>query len=806
VSNTQRGLLRRNVDRRTVLKGIGASLVGANVLPLVHAQDAGRPNLENFTRVSTSHWSSFEAHVRGGRLIYVTPMPFDPDPTPIIQGLPDLVYSPNRVKYPMIRKGFYENRSGNDRSKRGAEPFVRVSWDEALDIVAGEVDRVRTSYGNEAIYAGSYGWRSAGNQHNSINALKRFMNLAGGFVDARGNYSWEIRPIIMPYVIGAATPESTYWPTILNNSTLIVTFGLAGIKNNEMNRGGVNFNALYIRQLKEKGIPVVSFNPMREAFDEFLGTEQIAIRPHTDTALMLALMHTLYTEGLHDQAFIDKYTSGFEQFLPYLTGESDGQPKSAEWAAPITEVDADFIKQLARRMADNRTIILTGASLQRADHGEQPEWAIVALASMLGQVGLPGGGFMFPAVLAYAVPLGTAPSVPSLSAGQNPVGTYVPVSRWSECFREPGKVIDYNGQKLTYPDIKLVYWSGGNPFHHHQETNRILEAWRKPETIIVNEYSWTATAKHADIVLPATTTFERNDIQDARDKRFIFAMPKIVEPLFEARNDLDIFTGLAERLGFAEQYTEGKDEMTRVREAYQTAVDRSQNSGVTMPDFDTFWEKGYVEFPIAEASMQQTGYAAFRADPIANALGTASGRIHFFSPEIASYGYDDCLPHPAFFEPSEWANADRYPLHVLANHPKYRLHSQLANTYLRHMHEVAEREDLWINPVDAAARGIANGDVVRVFNDRGQLLAGALVTDLIRPGVLKLSEGGWYDPLEPGVIGTLDKHGNINTVAMDKGASKLSQGNPGHTTFVQVEKFEGEIPNVTAFDPPTGAL
>jgi molybdopterin guanine dinucleotide-containing S/N-oxide reductase-like protein len=818
VSKNERNWLERAIDRRTVLKGMGAAtaLGGVNAASLVRAQaDPGLPNYESFSKISTSHWCSFTGHVKGGRLTHVTPLDFDPEPSPIIQGLSDLVYSPSRVKYPMIRKGFYENRGNSDTTKRGAEPFVRVSWDEALDIVADEVKRVSGTFGNESIYAGSYGWQSAGRFNSAGASLQRFMNLAGGFVDDKGNYSWEVRPVIMPYVIGASSPESTYWPAIIDNSTLIVAFGLAGIKNNEMNRGGVNHNATHIKALKDKGTPVVSFNPTQLDFDIVLGTERKAIRPNTDTALMLALMHTLYTEGLHDQDFIDSYTYGFEKFLPYLTGESDGQPKSAEWAEGITEVEADFIRQLARRMANNRTMILTGASLQRADHGEQPEWAIVALASMLGQIGLPGGGFMFPAVLAYAVPRGTAPSLGGLSSGSKPIDKFIPISRWAEAFRNPGMEIDYDGQKLTYPDIRLVYWAGGNPFHHHQDTNRLIEAWRKPETIIVNEYAWTATAKHADIVLPATTTLERNDIHDARDKRYIFAMPKFVDPIFEARSDFEIFTGLAERMGFAEQYTEGKDEMTWIREFYDGARERAAAAAPSgmpeeqqMPDFDTFWENGYVEFPLAEGSGQVYGYKAFREDPALNPVGTPSGRIQFYSEELAGYDYDDCPPHVSWIEPTEWLGSEKaqqFPLHVLANHPKYRLHSQLANTYLRHLHQVADREEVWINPADAEARGIRNGDVVRLFNDRGQALAGAVVTDYTRPGVLKLSEGGWYDPMEPGVIGTLDKHGNINTLAMDKGSSKLAQGNPGHTMLVELEKWEEEVPLVTAFVPPPGA-
>jgi trimethylamine-N-oxide reductase (cytochrome c) len=514
----------------------------------------------------------------------------------------------------------------------------------------------------------------------------------------------------------------------------------------------------------------------------------------------------LYTEHLHDQAFLDKYTVGFAQFADYLTGTSDGQPKSPEWAASITDVPAATTRALARRMAASRTTLIGGFSLQRASHGEQPVWAMITLSAMLGKFGLPGGGanINFPGGL--GVPVGSAPGMPGFAAGANPVKDFIPVNMWVDLLLNPGKTIDYDGQRITYPDIKLVYWAGGNPFHHAQNTNRVLEAWRRPEVTIVHDFVWTATAKHADIVLPATTTLERNDLM-ASDK-FIIAMQQVVPPVFEARDDFSIFAALAARLGVGAQFTEGKDEMAWLRQFYAAAQQQGTARGLALPDFDTFWQQGMLQFPIPDSANQYVAYAAFRADPDNAPLSTPSGKIEIYSVKIASFKYDDVPPHPAWVPPAEWLGSplvSRYPLHVISPHPKDRLHSQLNETLLRRDYEVAQREPIWLNPADASARGILNGDIVRVFNDRGQTLAGAIVTARTRRSVVVLREGSWYDPLQPGQLGSLDRHGNVNMVTTDEPSSRLADGNPSNTALVEVEKYVGTPPAVTAFTPPPGA-
>jgi trimethylamine-N-oxide reductase (cytochrome c) len=752
--------LDRSVARRSVLKGMAAA--GAGLLAgRAVALDEPAPMTgyyDSRTSLTCTHFGALHAEVERGRFVRVHPFQDERYPSPMIQAMPDLTYSASRIRYPMVRKGFLENGENSDTTGRGKEPFVRVSWDEALDLVADHLRRVKDSYGNTAIYGHSYGWASAGRLHYACSPMWRCLSLFGGYVYSVNTYSSPVIPVIMPHVVGASSPDKSAWPVLIDNTELFVAFGFNPLINDDVAFGGTGDHESFywIDQLKSKGTPVVSFNPSREETDTYLGTEHIAIRPNTDTALMLALAQVLYDEGLHDQAFLDKYTVGFDRFAEYLTGASDGQPKTPEWAEPITDVPAATIRDLARRMAGAKTAVIGGYSLQRAEHGAQPVWMMVTLAAMLGQIGTPGGGIH---IDGGANVTGSAPSVPGAPYVANPVSDFTPINMWTDLLLNPGKTIDYDGQRLTYPDIKMVMWTGGNPFHHAQDTNRVLEAWRRPEVTVVADYNWTATAKHADIVLPATTTFERNDI--AATSHHIIAMKQIIEPLFEARTDRDIFADVAARLGFGEEFTEGKSEMDMLRQMYAVAEEQGNARGLDMPDFDTFWEREYLAFGDAPGAAERTGYADFVADPVMSPLGTPSGRIEIFSQEIDSFGYDDCLGHPAWIEPSEWLGADlaaTYPLHLLTRHPKYRLHSQLDNTFLRHWYEVQEREPLFVHPDDAAARGIAHGDVVRAFNDRGQALVGAFVTDRVRPGVVVIPQGGWYDPLEPGTVGTLCRH------------------------------------------------
>ena len=814
--------LRLEMTRRSFLNYSAALGAVGLVSPSLLVKGAMAEDAMSGEVMSGSHWGVFKAKVENGRAVEFTPWEKDPYPSPQLPGILDSIYSPSRIKYPMVRRAFLEGGAAAGPDSRGQGDFVRVSWDQALDLVASEIKRVQDAYGPSGVFAGSYGWKSPGRLHNCQTLMRRMLNQTAGFVNATGDYSTGAAQIIMPHVMGTLEvyEQQTVWPIVVENTSLMVFWGADPMKTNQIS-WSVGDHGGYegLMALKEKGTKVIVIDPVRTSTADYFNAEWIAPRPQTDVAMMLGVAHTLYAEGLHDQDFLDNCTTGFDQFLPYLTGDADGVAKSAEWASAICGVDAETIKELARVFAQNRTMLASGWAMQRMHHGEQAHWMLVTLAAMLGQIGLPGGGFG----LSYHYANGGAPTSDGPALGGITDGgkatdgaawlsesgaASIPVGRVVEMLLNPGAEFDFNGTKATYPDVKMAYWVGGNPFAHHQDRNRMVEAWRKLETFIVHDYQWTATARFADIVLPATSAYERNDIESVGDysNRAFLAMKKIVDPVFEARNDFDILADIAERLGNRDTFTEKKDEMGWIQSLYEDAAKQGKAINVDMPSFEDFWEAGIVEFPITKGK-DFVRYASFREDPLLNPLGTPSGLIEIYSKNIEKMGYDDCPAHPTWMEPIERLGGPdaKYPLHIAANHPKLRLHSQLCGTVLRDSYAVAGHEPCVINPKDAEARGIKDGDVVRVFNDRGQVLAGAVVSDMVMEGVAQLQEGGWYDPLNPGEANTLDKYGDANVLTPDIGTSKLAQGNCGQTIIGDIEKYTGEPVTVTVFDALDGA-
>ncbi|MEO8204062.1 MAG: molybdopterin-dependent oxidoreductase [Betaproteobacteria bacterium] len=758
--------------------------------------------------LTSTHWGVYEVEREAGGISALRPFAQDPDPSPIGGAMAAAITGPTRVRRPAVRRSVYEGGPGSAPERRGIDPFVETSWDEALALVAGEIARVRAAHGNAAIYAGSYGWSSAGRFHHAQSQVHRFMNHAGGYTGHVGTYSLGAARTLMPRIVMPMDDiigQMTAWPVLEAHCKLFVAFGGMPVKNAQVGTGGASQHWLRggLARLAAAGCTIVNVSPSRADF-EGATVEWLPIRPNTDVALMLALAHELHLHGRHDRAFLDAYCVGYAAFERYLTGEVDGQAKDARWAAAITGIAAERIAQLAARMAGQRTMVNASWSLQRADHGEQPYWMLVTLAAMLGQIGLPGGGFgLGYGAINNAGANGAAFSGPTLPQGTNAISTHIPVARIADMLLNPGARLEFDGRTLTYPDIRLVYWAGGNPFHHHQDLNRMVAAWRRPGTVVINEQYWTASAKMADVVLPATTMLERDDIGSATRDRFMVAMKRAIEPVGEARDDYAIFSALSERLGSKAAYTEGRDPMEWLRHLYASSRERAKGFDIALPEFDEFWARGLLEMAVpVKAAVFLAGY---RADPQAQRLPTPSGRIEIGSDTIASFDYDDCPGHPVWLDPAEWlgtVQAGAGQLHLLSNQPHTKLHSQYDHGDLSRANKIHGREPIMMNPDDATARGIAAGDVVRVFNARGACLAGARLDEGLLPGVAIMATGAWYDPLDPSVAGTLDKHGNPNLLTLDKGTSRLTQGCSAHTTLVEIERYAGELPPITAFDPP----
>ena len=758
--------------------------------------------------LTSSHWGTYRAKVHNGRVEELLDFEWDADPSPIGSGIIDVQDGPTRIDAPMVRKSWLDGGPGCQSELRGVDPFVEVSWDTAYKLVSCELERVRTRHGNQSIFGGSYGWASAGRFHHAQSQLHRFLNCIGGYTRSKFTYSFAAAEAMVPHILGsfrAFLDTCTSWESIRENTKLVVAFGGMPIKNGQISQGGTGNHVQRDGLLGAAAAKIhfVNISPLRSDLLEEVGGDWLAIRPNTDVALILGIAHTLEVEGLSDRGFLNRYTEGFDKFLPYLMGQSDGVAKTADWAADITDISAETIRQLARRMASERTMISVSWSLTRQDHGEQPFWAAIMLASMLGQIGLPGGGFGFGySAMNYIGSQHTIIPGASFPQGQNAIESLIPVARITDLLLHGGEHFDFNGIRYKYPETKLVYWAGGNPFHHHQDLNLLMDAWQKPETIIAHEWCWNSLAKRADIVLPCTTTLERQDIAMTPRDPYVISMSKLMEPNGQARDDYDIFAGIAKRMGVGDAFTEGRSKLEWQRWIYKQTQDNARAVKIDMPNYETFLKDGW--FKLSDPVKQIVMLENFRDDPISNPLDTPSGRIEIFSETVANFRYDDCPGHPTWQEPYEWLGRvdARWPLHLISNQPKDKLHSQLDHGQVSRAKKVNFREPIHINPSDAADRDLKNGDIVQVHNSRGVCLAGVVIDNALREGVVQMSTGAWYDPEDPSKPNSLCKHGNPNVLTRDKGTSKLGQGPTAHTCMVNVSLYKKVPPRVTAHEPP----
>ena len=765
-------------------------------------------------KVTGCQWGAVRAKVVDGKLAEIKPFEFDKHPTEMIQGIKGILYGESRVRYPMVRLDWLKNREKSDRLQRGDNRFVRVSWDEALDLFYQELERIQQNYGPWALHTANVGWRSSGQFHSCGNHMIRAIAMHGHSVGTVGDYSTGAGQTILPYVLGSTEvySQGTSWEIILKETKNLIFWANDPIKNLQVGWNCETHEAYaYFEQLKEKvknkAIKVVCVDPVKSKTQNYLGCDHFYVNPQADMPFMLAIAHTLYTENLYDKAFLDVYTLGFEKFVPYLLGEiEDKIAKTPEWAAPICGVSAEKIREFARMLAGKRTQLIFGWAIQRQQHGEQPYWMGAVLAAMLGQIGLAGGGISYAHHYSSVGVSSSGASMPgsfpsNLDEGQTPkynnkdyqgYSEVIPVARTTDALLHAGETIDYNGKKITYAPYKMAIFSGCNQWSRQSQLNKMKQAFQKLETVVSLNYSWTATCRFSDIVLPACTPFERNDIDayGSYSNRGVLAMHKLVEPMYEARSDFEIFKGLCERFGKAEEYCRGMDEMEWVERLYRDC--RNANRG-----------KFEMLFPEGKPWVR---HADFREDPELHALGTPSGFIEIYSQKIASYGYTDCKGHPMWFEKAERShggpNSERYPFWMQSVHPDKRLHSQLCEAKnLRDTYSVKGREPFYMNPQDAAKLGIQDGDLVRVYNERGQVLVGAVLSDNFPTGVVRLQEGAWFSPLDE-KVGSIDTYGCPNTLTLDIGASKLSQATCVSTCLVNVEKWQGEAPEPNGFSGP----
>jgi anaerobic dimethyl sulfoxide reductase subunit A len=683
------------------------------------------------------------AHVVDGRITRISsdPARWNPQLPPLQAcargfGQIERVYHPDRLQHPLRRVG-----------GRGDGRFERISWDEALAEVARQMLRVRARYGNAAILDAS---RSGSlSVLHGRTAAQRFLYMFGGCTELWSNMSAEaeIFAVRMTYGAKAVYKSAGREPTDYVNSKLLLLWGWSP--------GDGTFGTgtwQYLRLAKKQGVRIICVDPRRTRTSAALADEHIFIQPSTDAAALIAMAYVIANEGLYDRAYCDAHVLGFDEdhlppgapagasYLSYLNGGSDGVKKTPEWAAAITGVPAETIRRLAIEFATTKPAALQcGYAPGRTAYGEQFHRAAYALAAITGNVGICGGS--------SGVSNGATgrTGIKSLPCGTNPIDARVASPLLADLLAR--------GKAGGYPaDIKLIYSTGGDLFNQAPNVNKMVRSLEEVEFLVAQDHFLTPTARYADIVLPATTFWERNDVHTpwAGAGHYAIFMQQAIAPVGECRNDIDIFADLASRVGINGYNDE--TELAWLRELTREAVD----------DFDAFAANGLARFaPPPDA----VAFAREIRDPERHPFTTPSGKIEIYSMALAAnpdpYGLGPIAPIPTWVPP--FREDSRYPLKLLTPKSRARTHSIHSNQPLLGR---VDRDDVWLHPRDAHARGIRDGELVRVFNARGAVELPARVTDRIALGAVSIKEGAWFTPDAAGT----DVRGCANVLTDDRSA------------------------------------
>ena len=674
------------------------------------------------------------------------------------------VYAKDRILYPLKRVG-----------ERGEGRFERISWDKALDTVAGELARVRDTYGPMSIlYVPTAGDITA---LHGVFCMMRLLGLAGGYTNTWGTISFHGGVFASYFAYGTVYASNSRHDLL--NSNLIIMWGW----NPAVTITGTN-TAWYLAQARDRGTRIIAVDPLLNDTAATLAHEWIPVRPGTDAAMLIAMAYVIMKENLQDQAFIDRYTMGFDRYRDYVMGAEDGEPKTPAWAEAITGVNASTIEKLAREYAGTKpAALMAGTGPGRSAGGERYHQAAIALASMTGNVGVSGGDAAARAWESVAggfpYPVGTIggafPMVP------NPVAK--PPEGVSDYFAlmtlgmyplvHYAKVADaiLEGRSGGFPaDYRLLILCNSNYVNSQPNTNKIVRALKSKglEFIAVHEQFMTPTAKFADIILPTSTYMERNDMAVGVGAGFYGRQNRIIRPLGESRSHNEIAKALATRMGIDDYDDMPEEERLKM---FAEAAD--------IPDHEGFKEQGVHWI---DKSRPHVAFEAQIADPENNPFPTPSGRIEIYSQRIADMNNPLIPPIPKYFEAWEGPNdplAKKYPLQLLTPHAKGRANAQFDN--IPWIRELLPQKVL-MNRLDAEKRGIEEGDLVMVINDRGKTRVTVRVTERVTPGVAVLPEGAWYDPDEDGI----DRAGCANVLTRDEPSPGGSHA--FNTVLVEIEK------------------
>ncbi|MFX1430862.1 MAG: molybdopterin-dependent oxidoreductase [Promethearchaeota archaeon] len=678
------------------------------------------------------------------------------------------VYHPERLKYPLKRDG-----------PKGSGKFKRISWDDALTEIAEKLKEVKQKYGNSSIFlvmGGGY----QGAYHDGMFAMMRLLTHFGGYSTHYGNVSSE--GAVYATQTQYTSPFVGHSRTDLLNSKLIIMWGWDPAR--MISGTDTIFNLI---KAKEKGIKIICIDPRYSDSAVVLADQWIPIIPGTDTAMMVAMAYVIIHENLQDQEFLDKYTVGFEKFKDYVIGKEDGVPKTPKWAEKITSVPAETITNLAHEYAKTKPAALMDCQgPARSAIGELYNRCAMTLTAMTGNVGKHGGsaagGLM-------GIPYGHmffASRIPP--PYRNPVETGLKSVRGSLDLKlrfqarcHINKIFDaiLKGKEGGYPfDVKFAWFVNNNFLNQLGNANKSAEALKKLDYMVIADLWPTPTAKYADIILPVTSIAEKSDlVRPWPSGPYFLSANQVIEPIGECKSDLRIAEELADKLGL-EEFEKYPDEKKALRFLIKLREDTRKN----IRDINKFRQDGLYRLKLEEP------YVAFKEqiEDIENKpFNTPSGKIEIYSQRIADLNDPENPPIPKYME--RWEGrydplSIKYPIQLISPHPKNRVHSEL---FLVQWLKEVEPHVAWINPIDAEARGVKDGDDILVFNDRGKITITAWLTERIIPGVISIFEGAWYNPDENGI----DRGGCVNTLTKDAyspgGASALN------SCLVEVKKFNG---------------
>jgi anaerobic selenocysteine-containing dehydrogenase len=753
------------------------------------------------------------------------------------------IYSPNRILYPLKRVDWDPNGERHPEN-RGKSKYVRISWDEAATLVADEIKRVQKQYGPEAICLQSEGHGETKVVHASHGCPTQLLGKMGGYTQVvRNADSWEGWYWGAKHAWGCE-PVGTYAPYSANlyndvaqNTELMICQG-ADPETTPWGFGGGFMPSLLCSWYAELGIKQIYICPDFNYGAAVHADKWIPVLPNTDAALQLAIAYEWIRTDLYDKEYIAAHTVGFDKFKDYVTGKEDSVPKTPVWASKKCGIPSRIIKALAKIWAAKKTTVChgLGGPYIRGAYSTEPARLEVCLLAMqgLGKPGVHQLCFIEQTFLAYLAskkeigqptPGGILrPMVGAAYRGYQPFmpkkEQIIPKPMLHEALLKGSFSIYGSSDQMNPVDDQFkhyVYPVPGKSEVHMlwsdtpcfttcwNDSNHVHEAYRSPriETIVI-QHPWLENdCLFADILLPVNTKFEEDDIgSDITGCLYnsIYIEEKCIEPRGESRSDYEVVCAIAEKLGMLDKYTEGKS----IPEWIKYGFDTSGVPAAGLCTWDKLQENKYYVVPTdPNWKRWPAGMFRFAVDPDHNPLSTPTGKIEFYSERLAKNfpGDNERPPLPHWIEKGESHDerlsserAKKYPLLVISNHPKWRVHANLDD--INWFHEIPTckvrgpdgylYEPLWIHPSEAKKRNILNGDVVKVLNERGGVLCGAYVTERIMPGVAYVDHGSRYDPITQG----LDRGGAINTITPRNTTSKNCAGMVTNGFLVEVERID----------------